>query len=119
MKQTNFIERLVEDTLAAETAPDGQALTFQAQPHQQTSYAEEDKAEEYADDQSSQFSRLNESLDDHKSAVSMTTAADSVDIQKKKQQQQYEQSKQQADYIAMQKQKFDVDKLKEEKEREI
>ncbi len=94
MKQTNFIERLVEDTLAAETAPDGQALTFQAQPQQQqTSYAEEEKAEEYVDDQSSQFSRLNESLDDHKSqttSVSMTTAADSVDIQKKNQQQQYE-----------------------------
>ena len=30
LKQTNFIERLVEDTLAAETAPDGQALHFQA-----------------------------------------------------------------------------------------
>ena len=45
MKQTNFIERLVEDTLAAETAPDGQALTFQSQA--QTSHYPESAVEDY------------------------------------------------------------------------
>ncbi len=76
MKQTNFIDRLVEDTLANP----GDAIVS--------------KVEERTDYDDS-FSRMNESIDSH---PSMTTAA--TDEPKKAK--QYEQSSEQLDYIAQQ-----------------
>jgi len=59
LKQTNFIDRLVEDTLADNndatvTIP---TMTFQPAKQQQVDTS-------YSEDTSSQFSHLNESLDE-------------------------------------------------------
>ena len=89
LKQTNFIERLVEDTLAAETAPDGQALTFQHQAQQPHFQEEEFKGDtsEYQEDSMSQFSRMNESIDQTATSSQQDTqATESVDLLQKKKQ---------------------------------
>ncbi len=105
LKQTNFIDRLVEDTLAADE------VAFQPTAPQ---IEEKKRLFREEEDTSSQFSHLNESLD---RSSQQETQAESVEQQK--QQKAYEQSQQQAAYIEQQKKKFDVDKLKEEKEKEI
>lgn len=99
LKQTNFIERLVEDTLANEGG-EAPAFASQQQPKEEES------------DSQSQFSHMNESIDQ-----SQTTTATEEPISKpEKVVKKYETSSQQQQYIAMQKEKFDVDKLKQEKE---
>ena len=63
LKQTNFIERLVEDTLANDANPEGfNTFQVQSQHHQ----------EEFSEDNNSQFSRLNESIEDRKTQESTT-----------------------------------------------
>jgi len=64
LKQTNFIEKLVEDTLATGENPEGSSgVTFQAAAAQQNNYEQQSQ---YSEDNQSQFSKLNESLDDRR-----------------------------------------------------
>jgi hypothetical protein len=69
LKQTNFIERLVEDTLATNEAEAPITFHEQQQHHQDIRHQVEEPAEIQSETEST-FSRLNESLDDRRSLAS-------------------------------------------------
>eukprot|EP00347_Sterkiella_histriomuscorum_P009969 403339184 len=130
LKSAQYIERLVEDMGGDQNQVSG---------FQQDSYQEEPKQSfnsraQYNDEfeTHSQFSHMNESIDNSQKDFQMnqsfqtnatgSTIDSTISQQQERQaaqQKQYQQSAQQQTMIAELQQKFDVDKLKEEKEAEI